>query len=406
MKKLFIIISLVVILSLGIVINNKKYKVDSEYLSIFIDNERVSEFPKKGEALYLKSSCDSDTSLEWDNTSWGLYVGNLDKKVKCNIYFQKTLGGSVRALAKEDNINLASDDPDSNIRYIGSNPDNYVYFNCSDYNNQSDSTCEKWRIIGLFNNVTKSDNTKENLIRIVRNESVGEFSWDTSLSSVNSGNGINNWIQSRLMKLLNTGYESENIGGSLYYNAKSGNCYAGQNNATTSCDFSTTGLKNDETRNAIETVIWNLGGISTYDDRIVSNAYKLERGSTVYNDNPISWTGKIGLIYPSDYGYAAGGGSSTDRNSCLNASMYSWSDAAYSDCVINNYLHKDDLSFWGLTVTSANETYPFVIYSSGNVAGGLPSSTNDVYPALYLKSDILITSGHGSEESPYQLGLS
>lgn len=51
MKKFFIIISLVVILSLGIVINNRKYKVDSELLSIFIDNERVSEFPKKGEAL-------------------------------------------------------------------------------------------------------------------------------------------------------------------------------------------------------------------------------------------------------------------------------------------------------------------------------------------------------------------
>ena len=35
------------------------------------------------------------------------------------------------------------------------------------------------------------------------------------------------------MKLLNPSYESETTGGSLYYNAKSGNCYAGQNNATT-----------------------------------------------------------------------------------------------------------------------------------------------------------------------------
>ena len=29
-----------------------------------------------------------------------------------------------------------------NIRYYGANPNNYIYFNCSDYNNQSSSTCE------------------------------------------------------------------------------------------------------------------------------------------------------------------------------------------------------------------------------------------------------------------------
>lgn len=49
------------------------------------------------------------------------------------------------------------DDADNNIRYIGKDPNNYVYFNCSDYSNQSDSTCEKWRIIGVFKNVAKAD---------------------------------------------------------------------------------------------------------------------------------------------------------------------------------------------------------------------------------------------------------
>ena len=36
-------------------------------------------------------------------------------------------------------------------RYGGKNVNNYVYFNCSNINNQTDSTCEKWRIIGLVN---------------------------------------------------------------------------------------------------------------------------------------------------------------------------------------------------------------------------------------------------------------
>ena len=72
-----------------------------------------------------------------------------------------TLSEKVTDLAATDTTNFATDDPGNNIRYIGKNPNNYVYFNCSDYSNQSDSTCEKWRIIGVFKNVTKSDGKKK-----------------------------------------------------------------------------------------------------------------------------------------------------------------------------------------------------------------------------------------------------
>lgn len=56
------------------------------------------------------------------------------------------------------------------------------------------------------------------------------------------------------MKLLNPGYESESVGGSLYYNSKSGTCYNGTKNATTSCDFTSSGIKNDTTRSKIAEV--------------------------------------------------------------------------------------------------------------------------------------------------------
>ena len=42
-----------------------------------------------------------------------------------------------------------------NIRYYGANPNNYIYFNCSDYSNQTSSTCETWRIIGVFDGKLK-----------------------------------------------------------------------------------------------------------------------------------------------------------------------------------------------------------------------------------------------------------
>jgi GGDEF domain-containing protein len=56
----------------------------------------------------------------------------------------------------------------------------YVYFNCSDYSNQSDSTCEKWRIIGVFKNMTKSNGTKEDLVKFSNKlrTSVEDFDFD------------------------------------------------------------------------------------------------------------------------------------------------------------------------------------------------------------------------------------
>ena len=134
----------------------------------------------------------------------------------------------ITELAQSDTVNFASDDPDNNIRYIGANPDNYVYFNCSDYTNQSDSTCEKWRIIGLFNNITKSDGTKENLIKIIRDDSIGNIAWDYKVTDA-ADLWSNDWTTSSLQQRLNS--ES-------YYDST---------------------LKNDNTRNAIENVVWNLG---------------------------------------------------------------------------------------------------------------------------------------------------
>ena len=182
-----------------------------------------------------------------------------------------------------------------NIRYYGASPNNYIYFNCSDYSNQSSSTCEIWRIIGVF----------DGKVKIMRGSQIGKYSWDTSDSSTNSGMGVNEWSQADLMKLLNSGYDSESVGGSLYWNAGSGMCYNNKNNATTSCNFTSTGLKNDTTRNLIAGTTYYTRGHNS-SSIYVDAMYDKERVSgTVYdNTRTTSWTGKIALAYPSDYGYA------------------------------------------------------------------------------------------------------
>ena len=185
-----------------------------------------------------------------------------------------------------------------NIRYYGANPNNYIYFNCSDYSNQTSSTCETWRIIGVF----------DGKLKLIRGSQIGKYSWDNKNTSTGaeSDTGKNDWTTARLMKLLNpSNYykvdsNDNNLGQSLYYNSASGKCYSGQNNATVDCDFTSTGIKNAETRNMIAETTYNLGGWNS--NSVYSNQiYEYERGTTVYSGRPTTWKGKIALAYPSDY---------------------------------------------------------------------------------------------------------
>ena len=93
-------------------------------------------------------------------------------------------------------------------------------------------------------------------VKLVRNESIGSYSWDTSASSVNGGYGINEWSQSKLMKLLNSDYTG--TGGSLYYASGKGNCYTKNNNGYSACDFTSSGMK-DSLIDVSEDVYWNTG---------------------------------------------------------------------------------------------------------------------------------------------------
>ena len=301
---------------------------------------------------------------------------------------------SIAELAATDTTNFATDDKDSNVRYIGANPSNYVYFNCSDYSNQSDSTCEKWRIIGVFKNMTKEDGSQADLVKIIRNYGIGYYSWDYT----SSGSYSNDWSNGTLQKLLNSG---------AYYNATTGTYYNGSTTAI-NVNFTSTGLKNDSTRNAIERVVWNLGGLS-YPSNTTSTFYSAERGTKVYSGRPTTWTGKIGLMYPSDYGYATAGGSTTNRATCMTINLFDWNvdSSEVSDCINNDYLYKSDSVQWTLTPRSSTSDIAFYVGTKGYLfsVNGV-NSAQPVRPAAYLKSDILLSGvGDGSSTFPYQLSV-
>ena len=281
-----------------------------------------------------------------------------------------------------------------NIRYYGASPKNYIYFNCETY---PDTNCELWRIIGVF----------DGKLKLIRNESIGNYSWDNKDGSTGAtfSYGKNDWTTARLMKLLNpsdyytTDSNDNNLGQSLYYNSATGKCYSNQRNTTVDCDFTSTGIKKDITRNMIAETTYYLGGsniISIYPNQI----YEYERGTTVPSGNPTTWTGKIALAYPSDYGYA------TDLNQCINKQIGSYSD---STCTSNNWMkaiitNNGGNKGWLLTPYSSSSYGAWIVDSSGNVYNG--HSAYYVYGvtlALYLSSKLGIESGDGTLGSPYKL---
>ena len=344
------------------------------FIASYIDGEWSNEIPGKDDGYVVdKIVCDNGATGTWDNGEWGINIRNATKKIKCSVFFivKPTSAKQIETLAATDTTNFATDDPDNNIRYIGANPNNYVYFNCSDYSNQSDSTCEKWRIIGVFKNMTKEDGAKEDLVKIIRDDSLGKNIWASS--------NVNDWSTASLQTTLN----------GTYYNGT----------------YATGAFKNDSTRNAIESVVWNLGGSSTNNDVTASMFYERERGTTVYSGRPTTWTGKIALMYPSDCGYATAGGTTTNRATCLSKELYNWHEA--SDCYNNDYLFNDSYNQWTLAPYSSDSRGAFSVYTGGVVdyddsVGVI--STYGVRPAAYLKSSISLSSvGDGSSTSPYQL---
>ena len=275
---------------------------------------------------------------------------------------------------------------DENLRYVGANPKNYLKFNND----------EIWRIVGVFNNITTIDelgNEKtESLVKIVRNDSLGNYSWDSSESSTNNGWGVNEWSQADLMTELNTDYINPNPTSSttLWFNGSNDS-----KNGTYDYDKNIKSKSIDK----IAKVKWNLGGYKTVASAL--NMYNAERG-TLHVINPSDgitrkdyWEGKIALIYPSDYGYASTDTACRDNMSSKTNDVY--------NCKNENWLFNSSYQ-WTLSPCSGFAFGVFVVTSGGRVANGGAYSTYGVRPVLFLKSDVVIAGGTGeSIENAYTL---
>ena len=274
---------------------------------------------------------------------------------------------------------------DNNLRYVGANPCNYVTFN---------GEKAGWRIIGILNT------PEGQRMKLIRTNSLGNYSWDNKASGTGSSTssyGSNDWTDSTLKEVLNNG---------AYYNKTSGTCPSGQNGATTSCDFTSNGLT-EAAKNQIDTITWKLGGTANYtssSNGLASHWYTYERGTTVSTGRPTEWPGKVGLMYPSDYGYATSGGSTSTRTSCLAKELLNWNDSSYSDCKNNDWLYNSSIYQWTLAPSSSNSNFVFYVDKSGLVHCLSARNQYAVRPSVYLISKTSILGGEGTLENPYEVG--
>ena len=307
---------------------------------------------------------------------------------------------------------------DQNIRYAGANNavKNYVEFG---------NIGELWRIIGIFE-VEKASGGTEELVKIVREDSIGHIAWDVSDENINYGYGINQWGQSGeylgadLMQLLNGKYLNKQ-------NAEN-TCFDWDTEEMGTCNFSSTGM-NSTYKSMIETVIWNTGAWDGVDTTIADfnnmnlntvNLYNAERGTLGKTcteedsgsacsdevERSATWEGLVALPYPTDYGYAS------SETGC-NTNMWTGLDgnAGTTACKNNNWMHYGTSSQNMSEVTWFLSPFAFpggafgvsIVYGGGMAYSIYANDPLRVRPTLYLKSNIQIIDGDGSEGNAYKL---
>ena len=283
---------------------------------------------------------------------------------------------------------------DTNIRYYGSDPNNYVSFNN-----------ELWRIIGVFGNNVK----------LVRSESLGSLSWDSSDSSINKGNGINQWGESTYGD--GSYYEGADLQvylNKMYYGGDTTvTCYDGYQNSTITCPTNTL----DRTAKLlIDKHTWSLGAIEMSIEDTIS-FYNAERGTAngktctsgnYCNDSVIrttKWTGYVALPYITDWAYAS-------SESICETNIQTKDSSNLFVCKNNNWMQRSAWT-WYLSpgVQSANANYVWTVSGNGNVANYIMFGAmskfayygSNVAPSIYLKSSVLMKGGSGTSSDPYKL---
>ena len=227
---------------------------------------------------------------------------------------------------------LANGAGDNSYRYAGASGsvNNYICLG------SDEATCPDanlFRIIGVFGDKTK----------VIRAKSVGDKEWNTSADNTWSSSSLNTYLNGTYLTSLGTLAEK------------------------------------------IATTTWKVrGGSSTYLYDAPKIAYQYEVGSSA---STTTVDKKIGLMYVSDYGYAADQSGWTTKLS------------SYSSNTSKNWLYLGSYE-WTISRDSGTTNYAFYVRGTGSVDVYSATISYAVRPSFNLESSVKYVSGSGSMSDP------
>ncbi len=300
------------------------------------------------------SVCENGGELSWNEELGAI---NLKTNIadKCYVYFDMANPVSTLAEYIIDNVyiedgtndlyyhdsqgnytNADQEAEDNSYRYSGANPNNYVCFGSVVSPCPSENL---YRIIGVFNQ------SGEYQVKLIKSVSIGNYAWD----SIN-----NTWSSSTIKNLLNSQFLN-------------------------SFDSSWKDL--------IVTHTFKVGGMASSDLYTVKNYYDIEVGN---NSNSVEDSVKIGLVYVSDYGYAA-------SNNYWTTALYNYDEGAQR----NNWMYSGSTE-WTISRSLSGSGYVFSINLRGYVVD-FANGSYAVRPTFYINSDVEYAFGDGSIDNPFRI---
>ena len=356
-----------------LVYENNKVKPSSSGIAMMLETSAGSgnyemttrsEWPTEGYVFNAKlSKCENGSELSWDNENKKVLMSG-NKSDKCYVYFDvyvkprfdqscndNTLACHTAKLYTgtqgANNIyyhdaSLTNGANDNSYRFAGASDavNNYVCFGSTTTPCPTDNL---YRIIGVFGDKVK----------LIKSTSVGNKAWDSNSSNTWSTSSLNTYLNNDFLNVF------------------------------------------DETiKGKIDTTTWKVGG-NTYSkirDVVPSVAYQNEIVSPVKTnttDNATDYSAKVGLMYASDYGFAA-------AKSAWTSTLYNYYGEAIKSA---NWMYLGSYE-WTISRSADLASYVFRVYDTGGLNDDSAGSACAVRPVFYLSSSVNYASGSGSATDP------
>ena len=366
-----------------------------------------SSWPTEGYKFNAElSKCENGSTLSWDDTKKAVIMqGNVSDK--CYVYFDIwvpsiadycTSGTDLATCVKNfgdqgpsvsniyiHNSSLTNGAGDNSYRYAGANPNNFVCFG------SDASPCpidNLYRIIGVFGENYHGANGKQ-LVKLIK------YDYMTTDELGTDGDYSQTYKEWRMDSTYKGTYgDGERIGVYFWNNDAGTNTWSTSLLNKTNLNTNFINYLGTTWANKIASVTWKVGGntwanIGTKTSSVAYTNEITNPVTTNTTDNATTYSAKIGLMYVSDYGFAASPDAWT-----LTMSSYNNTTATN-----NNWMYMG-LYEWTISRSADGSNVAFSVRGGGGVNGNFVFYSDGVRASFNLESSVSYVSGSGSMSDP------